>query len=119
VRWLREAWVLPLPALAVHALVLLFSDRVWTDMATVHSRYGDTTHIPIAERQLILLAIAFAIYGLTLLMGEGLFEGRVRGMRVSTPPDRIVAMWMTRLAALAAMYGSALWLVKTYVWGSP
>jgi hypothetical protein len=102
--------------LAVHALVLMTSDRVWTDMATVHSRSGDTTHIPIAERQLIFLAIAFAIYGATLLMGERLFEWRGRGMRVSTPPERIVAMWMTRLAALAVMYGSALWLVTTYVW---
>ena len=95
------------------------SDRVWTDTATVHSRYGDTTHIPIAERQLMLLAIAFAIYGFTLLMGERLFEWRARGMRVSTPPERTVAMWMTRLAALTAMYGSALWLVKAYVWRSP
>ena len=96
--------------------MLIFSDRVWTDTATVHSRYGDTTHIPVAERQLIFLAIAFAIYGATLLMEEGLFEGRVRGMRVSTPAERTVAMWMTRLAALTAMYASALWLLKTYAW---
>jgi hypothetical protein len=102
--------------LAVHALVLLFSDRVWTDTATVHSKSGDTTHIPIAERQLIFLAIAFSIYGLTLLTGEWLFEGRGRRMRPSTPAERTVAMWMTRLAALAAMYGSALWLLKNYVW---
>ncbi len=111
-------WFTPVPALVVHALVLLFSDRVWSDMATVHSRTGNTSHIPVAERQLILVGIACALYWLTVIFGTRMFEGRGRiGMRPSTPGERSVAMWMTRVAMLSLIYFATFWLVKVYVFG--
>ena len=106
-----------MPAVAVHAFVLLFSGRVWSDLATVHSRYGNTSQIPVAERQLLLVGIACGIYWLTVIFGTQMFEGRGRGMRPSTPAERQVALWMVRLATLAIIYGATIWLVDVYVIG--
>jgi hypothetical protein len=117
-RWAGDPWVWPVPAVAIHALVLVLSDRVWSDMATVHSRTGPTTHMPVGERQLILVGAVCVFYCLAVLGGPSMFEGRARiGMRPSTLGERTVALWLVRLTLLATMYYATFWLVQTYVFG--
>lgn len=104
------SWWLPLPAVLVHALVLLFSRRVWTTLVETSSRSGRSGSIIDAHRYLVFLAVAVGAYVVIGLTGD---DGRV--MRTSSTLDAAVARVMLRGLCLLVLYGSAFALVRAYV----
>ena len=104
------SWWLPLPAVLVHALVLLFSRRVWTTLVETSSRSGRSGSIIDAHRYLVFLAIGLGAYVVIGLTGD---DGRV--LRTSSTLDAAVARVMLRGLCLVVLYLSAFTLVRAYV----
>lgn len=104
------SWWLPLPAVLVHALVLLFSRRVWTTLVETSSRSGRSGSIIDAHRYLVFLAIGLGAYVVIGLTGD---DGRV--LRTSSTLDAAVARVMLRGLCLVVLYASAFTLARAYV----
>lgn len=116
VRRLPLSWWLPLPAVLAHALVLLFSRRVWTTLIETSSRSGRSGTVVDAHRYLLFLAIALAGYGAVGLMGDGAWTGG-RGMRAPTVGETTVARVVMRGLCLLMLYLSAFSLLRSYAFG--
>lgn len=104
------SWWLPLPAVLVHALVLLFSRRVWTTLVETSSRSGRSGSIIDAHRDLVFLAMGVGAYVAVGLYGD---DGRV--LRTSSALDAAVARVMLRGLCLVVLYASAFTLARAYV----
>ncbi len=116
VRRLPLSWWLPLPAVLAHALLLLFSHRVWTTLVETSSRSGRSGTAVDAHRYLLLLAVALGGYVAVGLTGEGTWNGG-RGMRPPTTGETAVARAVMRGLCLVVLYLSAFSLVRSYVFG--
>ena len=108
------SWWLPVPGVLVHALVLLFSRRVWTTLVETSSRTGRSGTVIDAHRHLILLGVAVVGYAAISLTDEGTW-GSGRGMSPATPEQAAVVRVMLRGLCLVIVYASAFVLLRTYV----
>ncbi len=108
------SWWLPLPGVLAHALVLLFSRRVWTTLIETSSRSGRSGTMVDAHRYLILLVITLGGYVAIGLTGEGAWNSG-RRMRTPTLAETTVARVVMCGLCLVGLYLSAFALVRTYV----
>lgn len=108
------SWWLPLPGVLAHALVLLFSRRVWTTLIDTSSRSGRSGTAIDAHRYLVFLAIALGGYVVLGAAGDWAWNGG-RGMRAPTTGETAVARAMMRGLCLVALYLSAFSLARSYV----
>lgn len=114
VRRVPLSWWLPLPGALAHALVLLFSGRVWTTLIETSSRSGRSGTAIDAHRYLMFLAIALGGYVAFGVAGDWIWNGG-RGMRTPTDGETSVARVVMRGLCLVALYLSAFSLVRSYV----
>lgn len=113
-RVVRLPWTWPLPAVAVQALVLLGSTRIWTDTVTVRTRAAESSTLSVAERYLVLLGLSAGAYWAMCLLGDVLFVGARVGMRTATEAEKGCVVALLRLALLTVLYASACTMLWDY-----
>lgn len=112
------SWWLPLPAVLVHALVLLLSHRVWTTLIETSSRSGRSGTVVDAHRFLAFLAVTLGGYVAVGVAGDGAWTGG-RRLQPSTGGEIAVTRLALRGLCLVALYLSAFALARTYAFDGP
>jgi hypothetical protein len=100
----------PLPALLIHAIVLIFSKTIWqtTEMMSRSSFYKG---IPAHEDMLMVVIMTGVFYGSFLDFFEDLLAGwgmMQIGMSTPTGGEKGCAVWLVRVGAIVGLYVTAL-----------
>ncbi len=114
----RWHWLYPVPAVALYALTLATSSKIWTDIATGSARSGRPTRSIVAHSSLILCCILLVCYYAIPFVGSVMLDLDWRAsLARSSPTDKGCALALVRGGLLVALYAIVWSYARKYLLG--
>lgn len=114
----RWHWLYPVPAVALHAVTLLASRRIWTDIAVSTSRSGRASRAIVAHSSLYLVGFLVVAYYAIYFFGSVMLDLDWRAwLARSTPTDKGCALALLRGGLVIVLYAVVWSYARKYLFG--
>jgi hypothetical protein len=114
----RRHWLYPVPAVALHAITLVVSPKIWTDIVTGSTRSGHPTRSLAAHSSLLISGLLLVGYYAIPFVGSVMLDMDWRASFArSSPTDKGCALALVRGGLLFALYAIVWSYARKYLFG--